>query len=178
MDKTDSYQDIGARKAGSGGKDDIHTFNTLIDSNMPSDYIEKYNIYIFCNDGTAQFSAKDRTYEIKAGDFTIWQTGQDIRDVKYSAGFDADCLLVSQPYLSMNLPSKVQPAKTDDRIRRNNVFSLENDEITFIQSDFYRFREQLSRKRHIYRQEILARLMQIFIYDLWNICDSAIRREA
>lgn len=148
---------------------DILLFNTFTDKNMPSDYVGRYHIHIFCNAGKAQFRMAERIFEIHANDFVIWQIGSDIYDVLYSADFDADFLMVSRTFLIENNPEKVWATKGYIYIKQNPVFPLEENESILIKSDFHRFRKQLAGKLHIFRREILGRLMQIFLFDLWNV---------
>lgn len=148
---------------------DILLFNTRTDKTAPADYVGQYHIHILCHKGQARFCMAEKTFQIEADDFVIWQIGSDIDEVVCSDDFDADFLLVSRNFLIENNPETVWATKGYVYIKHNPVFHLNEQDKALCDADFFRFREQLAGKDHLFRKEILGRQMQIFLFDLWNI---------
>lgn len=155
---------------------DVVVLNSIKDKCLPSDYLGKYHIHILCNSGKVQFVMTDRIFSIVKGDFAVWTIDAVITEMLYSPYFDADILLVSRNFLLENNPQSTWATKGYLYIKENPVFSLSETDFKILLSDFVRFKEQLARTNHIFRREILGRLMQIFLYDLWDVYASEINR--
>ena len=147
---------------------DVLLLNTQKDQRLPSQFTDKYHLHILCRKGEARFRFNDQTFHIVAHDLVIWQMSSKITDVTYSDDFDADFLLVSQNFLGMFNPEMVWAAKGFVFIKLNPVFHLAPDEWQICINDFALFRDRLERK-HIFRQDVVGRLLQIFLFDMWNI---------
>lgn len=158
-------------------EDDLLVVNTLKDNVSLDDYIGQYHLHIVCHKGTAQFSVGDRQFTIGQGDLAIWQMGAAIVDVRQSDDFDADVLLVSKIFLIENNPENLWATKGYVYIKENPVFRLRDEVQTVMDSDFRRFSEMLHNENHLFRREILGKLMQVFLYDLWNIYAREIERQ-
>lgn len=156
---------------------DLLMFNTLADNSLPSTYVNNYHIHILCRTGTAQFRMGDKSFKIEPGDFVIWQLGSQIYDTLYSPDFEADFLLVSRIFLIENNPEKIWATKGYVYIKQNPVFHPDGKGYKLIESDFRRFREQLTDREHLFCREILGKLLQIFLFNLWNIYADEIRRQ-
>lgn len=147
---------------------DVLLFNTVTDKCKPSDFIGKYHIHILCNTGNAQFHFGERIFQIAKDDLVIWQMSSEISEVLYSADFDADFLLVSGDFLGQFNPEMVWAIKGFVFIKFNPVFSLTAEERVLCAGDFEQFRIRLS-GNHIFRTEVIGRLLQIFLFDMWDI---------
>lgn len=147
---------------------DVLLFNTVTDKCMPSDFIGKYHIHILCNAGNAQFCFGERIFHIAKDSLVIWQMSSDIYDVLYSTDFDADFLLVSKDFLGQFNPEMIWAIKGFVFIKLNPVFSLTGKERALCDRDFEQFRMRLA-DNHIFRTEVLGRLLQIFLFDMWDI---------
>lgn len=147
---------------------DVLLFNTVTDKCMPSDFIGKYHIHILCNAGNAQFSFGEKIFHIAKDNLVIWQMSSDIYDVLYSTDFDADFLLVSKDFLGLFNPEMIWAIKGFVFIKLNPVFSLTGKERELCDRDFEQFRMRLP-DNHIFRTEVIGRLLQIFLFDMWDI---------
>ncbi|MDE6547425.1 MAG: helix-turn-helix domain-containing protein [Muribaculaceae bacterium] len=155
---------------------DVAVINTVHDKCLPSEFIGKYHIHILCNEGKMQFLMSDRVFTVYKGDFAVWTIDATVSEALYSPDFDADILLVSRNFLLENNPQSTWATKGYLYVKENPVFGLSQDEHCLLRSDFMRFKEQLARTNHIFRKEILGKLMQIFLYDLWDVYSTEINR--
>ena len=155
---------------------DILVLNTRTDHCLPSDYIGHHHVHILCKKGKAQFSMMGKTFAMNAGDWTIWQIGSEIYDTHYSSDFDADFLLVERKFLLENNPEVIWATKGYVFIKENPVFHPDERGRNLIQNDFALIRQRLS-ERNLFRREILGRVMQIFLFDLWNVYENAINSQ-
>lgn len=149
-------------------ENDVLLFNTVKDKCKPSDFIGKYHIHILCNDGKAQFRFGERVFQIVRNDLVIWQMSSEISDALYSADFDADFLLVSKEFLGQFNPEMVWAIKGFVFIKLNPVFALTSEQRALCDRDFEQFRMRLSGS-HIFRTEVIGRVLQIFLFDMWEI---------
>lgn len=147
---------------------DVLLFNTLKDHSLPSQFTDKYHLHILCRGGEARFWFNGQEFHIVPHDLVIWQMSSKITDVTYSDDFDADFLLVSKDFLGMFNPEMVWAVKGFVFIKLNPVFHLTEEEWKLCESDFSLFRERLERK-HIFRSDVIGRLLQIFLFDMWDI---------
>lgn len=155
---------------------DILLLNTQRDHCQPSSYIGKYHVHILCHAGKAQFSMLEKRHTIESGDWVIWQIGSEINDALYSSDFDADFLLVERNFLIENNPETAWATRGYVFIKQNPVFHLDERGKALLQADFDLMRRRLS-EDNIFRREILGRVMQIFLFDLWNVYKEAIDRQ-
>lgn len=147
---------------------DVFLFNTVADKCMPSDFIGKYHIHILCNAGNAQFNFGEKIFHIAKDNLVIWQMSSDICDVLYSTDFDADFLLVSKDFLGRFNPEMIWAIKGFVFIKLNPVFQLTLKERELCDMDFKQIRMRLQ-SNHIFRTELIGRLLQIFLFDMWDI---------
>lgn len=147
---------------------DVLLFNTVTDKYMPSDFIGKYHIHILCNAGNAQFCFGEKTFHIAKDNLVIWQMSSDIYDVLYSTDFDADFLLVSKDFLGQFNPEMIWAIKGFVFIKLNPVFPLTVKERELCDRDFEQFRMRLQ-SNHIFWTDVIGRLLQIFLFDMWDI---------
>lgn len=156
---------------------DLQMINIQRDGAQLSEYVGRYHVHILCHSGKASFTVGDRQFTIEKGDFAIWQMGAAIENIWQSDDFDADVLLVGRVFLIENNPENIWATKGYIYIKENPVFRLTDDEKAVIASDFSRFSEMLA-GNHLFRREILGKLLQIFLYDLWNIYAREIERQS
>lgn len=147
---------------------DVLLFNTVADRYMPSEYTNKYHVHILCNKGKAQFRCNGQMYGITADDLVIWQMSSKITDVTYSDDFDADFLLVSPKFLGQFNPEMVWAIKGFVFIKLNPVFHLLPKERSLCENAFAQFRLRLG-SAHLFRSDVIGRLLQIFLFDMWEI---------
>lgn len=155
---------------------DLLVVNTKRDGAQLDDYVGRYHVHILCHGGKATFTSSGRDFAIKQGDFAIWQMGAAITDIWQSDDFDADVLLVSKIFLIENNPENIWATKGYIYIKKNPVFCLTDEEKSVIAKDFHHFSDTLA-SNHLFRREILGKLLQIFLYNLWNIYAREIERQ-
>lgn len=156
---------------------DVQVFNTINENLKPSDYIGKYHIHILCRTGKAQFSKSGRTFTINTGDLSAWAIDSRITNVLYSSDFDADILMMTKNFLMENNPQPTWATKFYLYIKANPVFHLNDKDWSLLSLNFNRFKERIETTDHIFHREILGRMMQIFLYDLWDVCAAEINRQ-
>lgn len=155
---------------------DLLVINTERDGAQLEEYAGRYHVHIVCHGGKATFMVGDRRFTIESGDFVIWQLGAMVGDIRQSDDFNADVLLVSRIFLIENNPENIWATKGYIYIKENPVFRLAEGEKAVITADFSRCKEALA-SDHLFRREILGKLLQIFLYDLWNIYAREIERQ-
>lgn len=155
---------------------DLQVVSTLRDGARLADYVGRYHVHILCHGGRASFTVGGTPFAIERGDFAIWQMGASISDISQSDDFDAEVLLVGRVFLIENNPENIWATKGYIYIKEHPVFRLTDAEAAVLQTDFHRFSETLA-GTHLFRREILGKLLQIFLYDLWNIYAREIERQ-
>lgn len=148
---------------------DVALLNTKTDGHFPSVYAGRCHVHVLCNSGEATFTVSERTFTIKAHDFSHWPADSIITKATYSSDFEADFLLVSRKFLLEYNPQFIWATKGYLYVKENPVFHLNDREFRRIESDFNQFKERLHDKGHIFRREILGRQMEIFLFDLLGI---------
>ncbi|MBR1707132.1 MAG: AraC family transcriptional regulator [Bacteroidales bacterium] len=89
--------------------------------------------------------------------------------VKYSDGFDADFLLISNPFLHLYNPEQVWATKGYVYIKTHPVFHLEADGWEVVEADFTQFRRRICSKDVLFHEEKVGRLFQLLLMDMWGI---------
>ena len=102
--------------------EDFLIYNTLGDRKFPDTYKENYHCHILCRSGEMHFEAMGRPFTAGPGDLVIWQMTTLISNVRYSDGFDADILLISNPFLNLYNPEQVWATKGYVYIKTHPVF--------------------------------------------------------
>ena len=120
--------------------EDFLIYNTLGDRKYPDAYKDNYHCHILCRSGEMKFDAVGKTFVAGPGDLVIWQMTTAVSNVHYSADFDADFVLISNPFLNLYNPEQVWATKGYVYIKSHPVFHLENDEWDVIEADFEQFR--------------------------------------
>ncbi len=146
---------------------DFLLFNTLEDHRFPCEFRDRYHVHLFCKGGKARFRFNERTFYITSGDLVIWQMSSEIYDTSYSDDFDADFLLASKGAVGQFNPEMVWAVKGFVFIKLNPVFHLTKEERVICENDFAQFRLRLGRG-HIFRADVIGRLLQIFLFDMWD----------
>ena len=83
--------------------------------------------------------------------------------------FSDGVLLLSGQFLQQYNPEMVWASKGFVFIRINPSFHLDDESQKIMDDDFALFRNRLLMEEAGFKREILGRVMQIFIYDLWTI---------
>ena len=115
--------------------------NTKRDGRELTEFVGRYHVHILVRQGQMTFSDGKNSFTSRQGDLAIWQMSNTIQRVECSDDFEADVLLLS-----------------DDESQK------------IMDDDFALFRNRLLMEDAGFKREILGRVMQIFIYDLWTIC--------
>lgn len=79
--------------------EDYLIYNTIGDGKYPDSFKENYHCHILCRSGEMRFEAMENPFTAGPGDLVIWQMTTRISNVIYSDDFDADFLLISNPFL-------------------------------------------------------------------------------
>lgn len=143
--------------------------NTARDGRMPSEFTDDYHVHIIVRQGVMTFSDGKNSFTSRKDDLVIWQQTNTIQQVKYSDDFEADFLLASVPFLSAFNPEMVWASKGFIFIRINPSFHLDEESLRVMNADFELFRYRLTQPESPFRLEIVGRIMQIFLYDLWTV---------
>ena len=143
--------------------------NTARDRLMPSEFTSSYHVHILVREGEMRFSDGKQTHVSQKDDLVIWQMSNAIQEVVYSDNFEADFLIVSGDFLSRFNPEMVWASKGFIFIRINPSFHLHEESLRVMNDDFALFRRRLDMPDSPFQEEIIGRVMQIFLYDLWTV---------
>ena len=144
--------------------------NTKRDGRQVTEFVGKYHVHILVRQGQMTFSDGKNPFTSRKGDLAIWQMSNTIQRVECSDDFEADVLLLSGQFLQQFNPEMVWASKGFVFIRINPSFHLDDESQKIMDDDFALFRNRLLMEDAGFKREILGRVMQIFIYDLWTIC--------
>ena len=143
--------------------------NTLKDKRMPSEFTEGYHVHILIRKGSMSFSDGKNEFVSAKDDLVIWQMSNSIQKVSYSPDFEADFLLASPEFLSAFNPEMAWASKGFVFIRMNPSFHLDDESKRLMDADLDLFRARLAQPESPFRREIVGRVMQVFLYDLWTV---------
>jgi len=144
--------------------------NTKRDGREVTEFVGRYHVHILVRQGQMTFSDGKNSFTSRQGDLAIWQMSNTIQRVECSDDFEADVLLLSGQFLQQYNPEMVWASKGFVFIRINPSFHLDDESQKIMDDDFALFRNRLLMEDAGFKREILGRVMQIFIYDLWTIC--------
>jgi len=116
------------------------------------------------------FSDGKNVFTPRKDDLVIWQMSNTIQRVEYSDDFEADVLLASPGFLQQYNPEMVWASKGFLFIRINPSFHLDEEGLRLMNADFELFRLRLGLPDNSFKREVLGRVMQIFLFDLWTAC--------
>ncbi len=150
--------------------------NTKRDGREVTEFVGKYHVHIFVRQGQMVFSDGKNSFVSRQHDFAIWQMSNTIQRVECSDDFEADVLLLSGQFLKQFNPEMVWASKGFVFIRINPSFHLDEGALRLMDADFALFRSRLSMQDSGFKREVLGRVMQIFIYDLWTVCQHGLSK--
>lgn len=153
----------------------VRLLNTKTDACRPSEYISDYHIHIIVRNGSMTFSDHRQMHTAECNDFVIWQMSNTIDDVTYSDDFEADFLLVSSDFLGLYNPEMVWAAKGYIFIKMNLVFPLDHKALEYLNDDFLQFHNRLANKDALFHDDVIGRLLQIFLFDIWDVYSASIQ---
>lgn len=142
--------------------------NVLSDNVLPSCFLTKGHVHIVVRQGEMSFFDGKHTHYAHVDDLVIWQMSNTISKVTFTEDFDADFLVVSRDFLQEFNPEMVWASKGFIFIKINPVFHLDGANRQLIESDFSLFRMRMHCSDELFKREILGRVMQIFLCDLWT----------
>ena len=144
--------------------------NTKHDRRDVTEFVGKYHIHVLVRQGQMSFSDGKNSFTSRQGDLAIWQMSNTIQCIECSEDFEADVLLLSWQFLQQFNPEMVWASKGFVFIRINPSIHLDEESQLLIDNDFALFRNRLLMADTGFKREVLGRVMQIFIYDLWIVC--------
>jgi AraC-like DNA-binding protein len=144
--------------------------NTKRDGLLVTEFVGKYHVHVLVRQGQMTFSDGKNSFTSRQNDLAIWQMSNTIQRIECSDDFEADVLLLSGEFLQQFNPEMVWASKGFVFIRINPSFHLDEEALRLMNDDFALFRNRLSMQETGFKREILGRVMQIFIYDLWTVC--------
>ncbi len=144
--------------------------NTKLDRRQVKELVGKYHVHVLVRQGQMTFSDGKNSFSSQQGDLAIWQMSNTIQNIECSDDFEADVLLLSGQFLQQFNPEMVWASKGFVFIRINPSIHLDEEGLRLINNDFALFRNRLLMEDSAFKREILGRVMQIFIYDLWTVC--------
>ena len=155
---------------------DYQLFNTLEDRIRPVLFQKNYHYHLLCKSGTMSFIRTGKMHTMRSGDFLVWQTTRTLSDFNYSKDFDADLLLVSNPFLSKLNPEKDWAAIGYMFINANPLIHLDLDEMKILATDIREFRHRTSVSKSVFREDLAEEMVKALVYDIWNIYSRGIVR--
>ena len=155
---------------------DYQIYNILADFVRPDAFHKDYHIHLLCKGGKMFFFCGHKSFEVTAGDFLIWQMTTEFTEISYSEDFDADLLMISNPFLSRHNPEMIWATKGYIYIKEHPVFRLDPDELEMIGTDFKQFFQRIRAPRTLFGEEIVGSLLAILLYDMWNIYSREIEK--
>lgn len=137
---------------------------------LPAEFTGSYHVHLLMRQGEMSFSDGKNAFSSRKDDLVIWQMSNTIQSVEYSDDFEADVLLASPGFLQQYNPEMVWASKGFLFIRINPSFHLDEENLRLMNSDFELFRLRLELPDNSFKREVLGRVMQIFLFDLWTVC--------
>jgi AraC-like DNA-binding protein len=153
----------------------VRLLNTKTDACRPSEFISDYHVHIIVRNGSMTFSDRRQMHTAGHNDFVIWQMSNTIENVSYSDDFEADFLLVSSDFLGLYNPEMVWAAKGYIFIKMNPVFPLNDKALECLNGDFTQFRHRLANEGALFHDDVIGRVLQIFLFDIWDVYSTSIR---
>ena len=144
-------------------------FNAVKDGVLPTCFLGVGHVHIVVSCGELSFYDGKHSHRAQADDLIIWQMSNTISRVECSSDFDADILVVSPGFLQEFNPEMVWASKGFIFIKANPVFHLDSASKRLITSDFGLFKTRIADEGTMFKREILGRIMQIFLFDLWSV---------
>ena len=144
--------------------------NTRRDGRQVTEFVGRYHVHILVRQGQMTFTDGRNSFTASQGDLAIWQMSNTIQHIECSEDFEADVLLLSGQFLQQFNPEMVWASKGFVFIRINPSFHLDEEALRLMDADFALFRKRLAMPESGFKREVLGRVMQIFIYDLWTVC--------
>lgn len=151
---------------------DCQLLNTKRDGRWPSEFTSDYHVHILVREGEMRFSDGKTEFLSQKDDLVIWQMSNTIQRVTYSDDFEADFLIASGDFLARFNPEMVWASKGFIFIRINPSFHLHKESLRLMNDDFSLFRQRLDMPESPFKEEVVGRVMQIFLYDLWAVYSS------
>ena len=149
--------------------EDFLIYNTLEHGKYPDAFKDNYHCHILCRSGEMRFTAVGKEFTAVPGDLAIWQMTTAVDKVRYSKDFDADFLMISNPFLNLYNPEQVWATKGYVYIKTHPVFHLEPDEWEVIEADFAQFRRRIYANDVLFHEDKVGRLFQLLLMDMWSI---------
>jgi len=137
---------------------------------LPAEFTGSHHVHLLVRQGEMSFSDGKNVFTSRKDDLVIWQMSNTIQDVEYSGDFEADVLLASPAFLQQYNPEMVWASKGFLFIRINPSFHLDEESLRLMNADFELFRLRLELPDNSFKREVLGRVMQIFLFDLWTVC--------
>ena len=137
---------------------------------LPAEFTGSYHVHLLVKQGEMVFSDGKNVFMSRKDDLVIWQMSNTIQRVEYSDDFEADVLLASPAFLQQYNPEMVWASKGFLFIRINPSIRLDDEGRRLMESDFALFRSRLAQPDTAFKREVLGRAMQIFLFDLWTVC--------
>lgn len=151
-------------------------YNTLTDFVRPEPFHADYHVHLLCKGGKMSFLCNGKLFDVAAGDLLIWQMTTEFSDIFCSEDFDADLLMISNPFLGRHNPEIVWATKGYMYIKEHPVFHLDPDELDIIGTDFKQFCQRIRAPKTLFGEEIIGELLRILLYDMWNIYSREIEK--
>ncbi|MBR5644428.1 MAG: AraC family transcriptional regulator [Salinivirgaceae bacterium] len=143
--------------------------NTNTEHCLPTDFRASHHVHVLVRRGLMSFSDGRTDFRAEAGDFVIWQMSNNIQNVQYSNDFEADFLIVAPEFLQHFNPEMKWATKGYVFIRLHPVFTLAATDLELINADFDLFRSRGGNADNLFQRDIVGRVLQIFLFDLWQI---------
>ena len=150
-------------------RNDCALFNVVNDGVSLAGLPCEGHVHIVVLSGELTFYDGKHTRHAHADDLVIWQLSNTISHVTCSKDFDADILVVSPGFLQEFNPEMVWASKGFIFIKANPVFHLDSASKRLIAGDFDLFKTRIADEGTMFKREILGRIMQIFLFDLWSV---------
>jgi len=143
-------------------------YNTVRDNIFSDAFKDNYHVHILCHKGQMRFSTARKSFVSEAGHLVIWQMTTPIHDISYSDDFDADFLMIDNRFLGLYNPERMYATKGYVFIKNQPSMPLSETSLKVLSEDFKQFTMRIHGEKHLFHDEIIGRLLQILLFDMWN----------
>lgn len=141
------------------------------DARLPHLLHERYHVHFVCLRGNGAFRCGQRVLSFSKGDLVVLQGDLDFTDFVYSKGFRCTILAVPRGFMRTAGNGQVMETQGFIHARNHPVVSLPERSKALILDDFRSLGQRTSPFSEYGRKSVIH-LLQILMYDLWEVYES------
>lgn len=130
-----------------------------------SDYLP----HIFITKGSIGFDLNDRHYHARGGDCIIPSIARPLENIETSNDFEFRCMLVSLAFIDLNRMNVQYNVKGHMDLIDNPIITMLTSEMEQCLHNISEIENRALRSYHIYYDESLIRVFQLFVLDMYDI---------